>query len=1195
MSPSAPLLDVDEQRLAQALEIFRAILEAPVTERSALLTKRCGEDNQLRAEVEELLAADQASAVQRFLTPEDTPANGASTDNVVPSDPTEKSPLVGQTLQGPQAYQIRKAYAKGGMGEVFVAEDEHLGRTVAFKRLQEKYAHSGPHRQRFLNEAKITAKLQHPGIVPIYGVTTDADGQPSYAMRFIEGESLAEAIQQWHSTPQSYEALPFRQLLQRFVSVCQTMAFAHNQQIIHRDLKPANIMLGSFGETLVVDWGLAKEVVQGPGSMDREAAKQQSPMVDFTRTSPDDRVYTQAGQVLGTAGYMSPEQAAGRWDMVGPASDLYGLGATLYELLTGQRPLRGLDLFATLQKTQAGDIPPPRHVQPLVPKALAAICQKAMALKPEMRYASAAALAVDVEHWLADEVVAVYAEPWTLRFRRWLRQHRTSAVGGVVSLIGLVAVLTVAFFYSEAARIEAQRAEKRLDQKRLEAEQNAALAQNNEQKAKDALRDRNLVNKFYQEELIAAARIKGESGGKGYDILLKDAYIAAEPRLSQLFRNNPLLEAEMRHELGVTFRFLLDFERAKTQLLRAIALRRQYGGDHDPELFVSQNSLGVVLQAAHQDVAAERYFRSLYADALAKLGPHHSVTLSIRANLAFTSHHLGKHAEAERHLRDLVQVLEKAPTSGLGLTHTRHCLANLLADLGRTTEAYRLFQQILVGLAEENRYGIEFITAKNNLATLLAQMHREQEAEKLYREVLALEEALLPGNHPNLLITQFNLAATLRRLGHATDAEERFRQLLPKLEKCFGSNHYDVLLTKIHLREMAALAHANQQSQAKFAPQLATLEQRLVKEPANPQLRREAAALWKAYGDTLEREPGNQAEALKAVQKVLEQLEWLMKDQPHNPRTRWEFAERLIHQGRKLGELGHLTEAVAAFDRGLALCQELIQEFPLEAKYLSAKQEWLQHKAETMWHGGEQEAALAVYRLGQEAAEKWEALKQDRFAQERVTRVHLLQGQRLLFLQEPAKALPHLETAQRCAVRLMTQKRGGQQARWLAAECCHTLGVALQRLEDRQRAQGCFEQALNLYILAQPNKNMDQDAPWADKLKWAECQTCLADLLAASGNTAGARTAYEKAIAIIEEQLLKKKAGFLPYTLALARACHQLARWEQEHGNFKAAKSWRERSRIQYEHFLREQPGHPDVSRERDHLRQEAADVLLEL
>ena len=195
------------------------------------------------------------------------------------------------------------------------------------------------------------------------------------------------------------------------------MAYAHSRGVLHRDLKPGNVMLGKYGETLVVDWGLAKAVGRTDATkIDEEGTLKPS--------SGSGVAATQMGSAIGTPSYMSPEQAAGQLDRVGPASDVYSLGATLYTLLTGQAPFHEDDRGQLLQKVQQGDFKAPRQVTRAVPAPLEAVCLKAMARQPEDRYPTARALALDIEHWLADEPVSAWPEPVVVRAQRWTRRHR---------------------------------------------------------------------------------------------------------------------------------------------------------------------------------------------------------------------------------------------------------------------------------------------------------------------------------------------------------------------------------------------------------------------------------------------------------------------------------------------------------------------------------------------------------------------------------------------------------------------------------------------------------------------------------------------------------------------------------------------------------------------------------------------------
>jgi WD40 repeat protein/serine/threonine protein kinase len=347
-------------------------------------------------------------------------------------------PSVGTPTSTGLRFRILRPHAKGGLGQVSVAQDTELRRQVALKEIQERYADDPHSRSRFLLEAEITGGLEHPGIVPVYGLGTYPDGRPFYAMRFIRGDSLKDGIKRFHKVDGAgrgpgERALALRELLGRFVAVCNAVAYAHSRGVLHRDLKPANVMLGPYGETLVVDWGLAKPVDRPEGISSTQEGT-------LRPTRAGDLAPTLVGAALGTPAYMSPEQAAGRLDQLGPASDVYSLGATLYCLLTGRAPFTDPDTELVLHKVKSGDFAPPRQVKPGVPAALEAVCLRAMALRPKHRYATALELAAEVERWLADEPVRAWREPLWMRSGRWVRGHKP-AVAAAAATVLVAAVL----------------------------------------------------------------------------------------------------------------------------------------------------------------------------------------------------------------------------------------------------------------------------------------------------------------------------------------------------------------------------------------------------------------------------------------------------------------------------------------------------------------------------------------------------------------------------------------------------------------------------------------------------------------------------------------------------------------------------------------------------------------------------------
>jgi serine/threonine protein kinase/Flp pilus assembly protein TadD len=341
---------------------------------------------------------------------------------------------VGATSSGDQRFRVIRPHAKGGLGAVFVALDRELNREVALKEILGKHADDPVKRQRFLVEAEITGGLEHPGIVPVYGLGTYGDGRPYYAMRFIKGDSLKEAVEQFHAdatwkADPGGRSLALRKLLRRFTDVCNAVGYAHSRGVLHRDIKPGNVIVGTYGETLVVDWGLAKPL----GRVDPGADAGERALTPASAGGGE----TLPGSALGTPAYMSPEQAAGDLEALGPRSDVYSLGATLYCLLTGKAPFHG-EVGEVLRQVEQGEFPPPRQVDPSIDRALEAVCLKAMALDPADRYPSPRALAEDVERWMADEPVSARREPFTERARRWVRRRRTAVTAATaVAVVGL--------------------------------------------------------------------------------------------------------------------------------------------------------------------------------------------------------------------------------------------------------------------------------------------------------------------------------------------------------------------------------------------------------------------------------------------------------------------------------------------------------------------------------------------------------------------------------------------------------------------------------------------------------------------------------------------------------------------------------------------------------------------------------------
>jgi serine/threonine protein kinase len=289
-------------------------------------------------------------------------------------------------------YTFVKELARGGMGAVYLAEDAELNRQVAIKVLSTPEL-TEDLRRRMIREAQIIARLEHPGIVPVHDVGVLPDGRVFYAMKFVRGARLDEYAASTSST---------RERLRKFQAVCDAVAFAHAHGVIHRDLKPQNIMIGSFGEVLVLDWGVAK-ILREDSGVSSEADTLMLPPGGTNK-----EIDTAHGTVIGTRQYMSPEQARGEINQLDERSDIYSLGAVFYFLLTDHAP--------TDEK--------PRAVNPKVSKRAEAICLKAMSPDRSSRYASAAELSTDVSRLLDAEPVSAYRENAYEKVSRWVSKNR---------------------------------------------------------------------------------------------------------------------------------------------------------------------------------------------------------------------------------------------------------------------------------------------------------------------------------------------------------------------------------------------------------------------------------------------------------------------------------------------------------------------------------------------------------------------------------------------------------------------------------------------------------------------------------------------------------------------------------------------------------------------------------------------------
>ncbi len=431
----------------QVQRIVEAALKMPREQRSAYLDRECSADASMRPEIEARLAQAEQAAPSDVTRSMIRPAEAATIDAIPPQAPTVDAPLTGTHQAGPidiPGYRILKTLGKGGMGVVCLAQDLKLPRLVALKMIKAGSDADDKQKARFQAEAAAVAQLVHPHIVQIHDLGVHA-GQPYFVLEYVDGGTLAQQLQSARPTPQRSAEIT--------MALAKAVQFAHQHGIIHRDLKPANVLLTRDGNPKITDFGLAKQL-------------------------DTDQGLSIAGDIMGTPSYMAPEQAFGRVQDIVPATDVYALGAILYEMLTGRPPFQGNTALDTLDLVRQQEPTPPRRLQPNVPRDLETICLKCLRKERSQRYSSALALAQDLERFLAGEAILARPEGVLARISRKVRRNRAVSVLCVALLIAVAATALVVVRSGGASRI--QELENRLEADRSSEWSDAKLADHEE-------------------------------------------------------------------------------------------------------------------------------------------------------------------------------------------------------------------------------------------------------------------------------------------------------------------------------------------------------------------------------------------------------------------------------------------------------------------------------------------------------------------------------------------------------------------------------------------------------------------------------------------------------------------------------------------------------------------------------------------
>jgi hypothetical protein len=821
-----------DERRQRLRALFDQAADLPAADQRALLDVCCADDPDLRARVEDLLACDARLRAGEgagglldspLVRPPLQAAAAEQASTTVGSGPGGDLPAGTETAGAlPRRlgrYELLEEIGHGGMGAVLRGHDPDLRRDLAVKVLLPELRHSPDVLRRFAEEAQIGGQLQHPGVVPVYEVGGAADQQPYFTMKLVKGRTLAALLAERRDPGQ--DLARFEHI---FEQVCQTMAYAHSKGVIHRDLKPANVMVGAFGEVQVMDWGLAKVLT----------AADAAPPASVIRTSRSEAAgdQTKPGWVGGTPAYMAPEQAAGEAERLDERCDVFGLGAILCEILTGQPPYGAAGdpdvLFKAARADLAGAYA--RLDACGADGELIRLARGALAAEPTERPRDAGVLAAamaayreSIEARLRHAEVA-QAEARARAAEERKRRRLMLGLGAFLLLAALLAtwqaVRATRAEQAEAARAEGERRAK-LDAQaqKANAEKAAAAEQAANAQAQQRLRQVEKANDLLGSIFANLDPREVARAERPLRAILVEKLGKAVEQLEGESIGEPLVVAAMQDRFGQSLIGLGEPGKAIVLLEKARAtFQARLGPDH-PNTLTSMSNLAVAYQDDGKLDLALPLFEETLKLRKARLGPDHPDTLTSMGSLASGYQAAGKLDLALPLLEETLKLMKAR--LGPDHPHTLTSMGNLAVayqDDGKLDLAVPLLEETLkLRKADLGPEHPETLASRNNLAVAYQAAGKQELAVPLFEETLKLTKARLGPDHPYTLASMGNVAMAYQAAGKLDLALPLLEETLKLMKANLGPKHPDTLRCMNNLEVLRKLGTAQERYRVTLA------------------------------------------------------------------------------------------------------------------------------------------------------------------------------------------------------------------------------------------------------------------------------------------------------------------------------------------------------------------------------------------